>query len=406
MYNPFSNRVTSIERNKNGSVFYELYNSIANNNEYTSDKLKLKTVLFNPAFLTVAKYQCDMFSLGKIKAMQNGKELKNDALVNLLKKPNPLQTSKQYLWDYMFWLMLGTAYSKVSSKVLRDTTKLYWLNPTCLEWTPELLEKLDKIHLSNGSIKEIEKLTIKYTNLDGTSTTYSLGEIKPFFDLTNGFGNWYRGASTVDALYKIIRNSDASLDSKYSNLDFAGKFVVSGVKGNANDVGANSMPMGSIEHEDAKIKLKSSESVHVLKAPIDIKRFVDNIDKLKLDKGYNEDVFKISKLYGHPKAIIETLESDGVFGENKSEAKADFIDEVLMPKGNDLMNGLESIFGYDEKNIELVIDYNHLSFMQIRKKQKQESITRELANLGIAKEAGAIDEKDYKERVKILIDGE
>ena len=402
-YNPFStSNITSVEHLKDGSWFYNLFNSNSLT-KYTSDLEKLNTVLFNPAFLTVAKYQCDMFSLGRIKAMRNGKELPNDQLVNLLKYPNPFQTDKQYLWDYMFWLMLGTAYSYTSSKLIKDNTNLYWLNPSCLVWDDKLCRKLDKIALSKGTVKDIEKLTIKYNNADGTQTTYSLGEIKPFFDLTNGLGNWYRGSSTVDALYKILSNSDASLDSKHSNLDFAGKFIVSGQNSMEN---IHETPMGNEESTDAKQKLKGKENVHVLKTPINIDRFVDNIDNLKLDKAYNEDVFKVAKLYNHPKAVIESLENTGVFGEEKKEAKADFVDEVLKPKGEDLMNGLETIFGYDDKNIDLVISYDHLSFMQVRNKQRQESISREINNIRMAVEFNVMTEEDAAERVKTLMDNE
>ncbi len=401
-YNPFSTNIQSVERDRSGNWFYELFNSaISSNNGFKSELEKLNTVLSNPAVLTVIKYQCDMFSLGNIKAIRNGKEVPNDQLVKLLRYPNPLQTERQFLWDYMFWNMLGTAYLYSNSKIIKDSTSLYWLNPAQLVWTDEILKKLDKFILSDKSLKELEKITINYKNLDGTTTPFTLSEIKPFFDLSNGLGNWYKGNSTLDALVKIIRNSDTALDSKYSNLDFAGKFIVSKQKGTG--VGVNNLPMGEIEKDDAKNKLRGSESVHVLKSPIDISRFVDNIDKLKLDKAYNEDVFKISKLYGHPKAIIETLESTGVFGEEKKEAKADFIDEVCKAKGNDLMNGLESMFGYNDKNIELVLDYSHLSFMHVREKQKHEAISREMNNLNLALQMGAIDEEELKARVKILI---
>ena len=401
-YNPFSTNIQSVERDRSGNWFYELFNSaISSNSGFKSELEKLNVVLSNPAVLTVIKYQCDMFSLGNIKAIRNGKELPNDQLVKLLRQPNPFQTERQFLWDYMFWNMLGTAYLYTNSKLIQDSTNLYWLNPAQIVWNENTLKKLDKLILSDKSLKELERLNVQYKNLDGTTTTYTLAEIKPFFDLSNGLGNWYKGNSTLDALTKIIRNSDTALDSKYSNLDFAGKFIVSKQKGTG--VGVNNLPMAEGEKDDAKSKLKGSESVHVLKSPIDISRFVDNIDRLKLDKAYNEDVFKISKLYGHPKAIIETLESTGVFGEEKKEAKADFIDEVCKAKGNDFMNGLEVMFGYVDKNIELVLDYSHLSFMHVREKQKHEAISREMSNLNLALQMGAIDEEDLKARVKLLI---
>lgn len=342
-----------------------------------------------------------MFSLGRIRAKKDGEFIDDNALVDSLKYPNPFQSDKQFLWDYMFWLMgNGNSYFYSSSRLVKDTTNMYWLNPFCLEWTEELVKKLDKISLSKGSVKDIEKLTIKYNHLDGTSTNYSLGEIKPFFELSNGIGNWYKGSSSIDAMYKILRNSNASLDAKYSNLDFSGKFMMFG-KNTMDDI--SQTVMGENEKSSIKSKLKGKESVHVVKSAIDIKRFVENIDKLKLDNAYNEDVFKISKLHGHPKAIIESLETTGVFGEEKKEAKADFVDEVLRPKGDDLMNGLEKYFGYDTLGIDLVLDFSHLSFMNIRNKQKQEANRLEIENIRLSLEMNAIDESTAKERIKQLM---
>lgn len=262
-YNPFNTNIQHVERDSSGGWFYELFNSTtASGGGFKSEREKLNAVLSNPAVLTVIKYQCDMFSLGNIVAMRNGKELPNDQLVSLLKHPNPFQSNRQFLWDYMFWNMLGTAYLHTTSKIIKDNTSLYWLNPAQLIWDDALLKKLDKIVISKASISELEKMTVKYRNLDGTTNSYTLAEIKPFFDLSNGLGNWYKGNSTLDSLLKVIRNSDASLDSKYNNLDFAGKFIVSKQKGTG--VGVNNLPMAEGEKDDAKNKLKGSESVHVL----------------------------------------------------------------------------------------------------------------------------------------------
>lgn len=400
MFNPFSTNITSVERLKDGSWFYELFNSKNTNKGYKSEQHKLETVLCNPAFLTIAKLQCDMFSLGKIKAVLNDNEKPNDNLVSLLKHPNPYQTDRQFLWDYMFWRMLGTAYLYTNSKVISDRTKMYWLNPANFVWDDKLVKQLDKLTLSNQSYNELERLKVEYKQNDGTSKHFQLSEIKPFFDTSNGFGNWYKGASTVDALYKIITNSETALDAKYSNLDFAGKFTVTGKTSldNINDV-----PMGDNEQRDSKLKLKGKERVHVLKTPIEISRFVEDLRKMELDKSFFTDVYKIGKIYNIPKDVIEAYLENGSTYENQEKSKAGWIEQSIKPASEDLMNGIEMLFGYNEKNTDLVMQYKHLSFMHVFEKQKQESISREINNIRMAVEMEALSKEEANTKVKELL---
>ena len=401
MFNPFTTNIGRVERDNTGGFFYEFLNSKSKTSAFKNEQHKLNTVLNSPAFLTVVKIQCDMFTLGNVKAVRNEKDLPNDALLQLLERPNPFQTDRQFLWDYMLWRMLGTAYLHTSSKILKDSTQLYWLNPANLVWTDKLCKQLDKVVLSNGSLRELEKLQIEYKYNDNSSKYYSLAEIKPFFDLTNGTGNWYKGVSAVDALYKIILNSETGLDAKFSNLDFAGKFTVTG-KSSMDNI--DDVPMGDVEQQDAKSKLKSKDRMHVLKTPIEISRFVEDLRKLELDKAFFADVFIIAKMYNIPKGVIEDyFNNNSIFGENKSEIKADWIDESIKPQSEDLMNGLEALFGYHDRNIDLVMDYSHLSFMQVREKQRQEGIARQINNIQIAVNMEAISKEDATAQVKEIL---
>ena len=68
-----------------------------------TDKDRLAIILSNPAVLKVFSLQCELFSLGRIKAVKNNKDVQNDKLVNLLNYPNPFQSQRKFLWDYMFW---------------------------------------------------------------------------------------------------------------------------------------------------------------------------------------------------------------------------------------------------------------------------------------------------------------
>lgn len=402
MYNPFSTNIYEAERYTNGEWFFKLFDSDNYVKKLKTEKERLDAVLCNPAVLKVFKLQCDMFSLGEIKAVRNNKNQPNDALLKFLKQPNYYQSTRQFLWDYMFWNMLGTAYLYTNSKVLKEGTVQYFLDPTRLIWTDELNKKLDKLVLSKQSFNDLERLTIQYYNLDGTYTTYRLSEITPFFDLSNGLGNWYRGNSSIDALYKVISNSEKGLDAKGINLEFSGKYFVTG-QHKENDVYGT--PMSDGEKKNIEKGLRKAKPVHAVKSMIDIKRFVENIDNLKLDNAYREDYFTIGNMYGIPKDVLEVSLSGSTY-ENQEKARGAHVEYCLKPKGEDLMDGLQKIFGYNEKNIDLVISWEHLSFMQVFERERASVKSVQLANLRQAQEMGIMTEEQVIERGKEIFEYE
>lgn len=400
MYNPFISNIYEAERYKNGEWFYKLFSSDNQVLKLKNEKERLNTVLSNPAALKVFKLQCDMFSLGEIKAYRNGKILPNDQLANFLKKPNFYQTQRQFLWDYMFWTMLGTSYLYFNSRLVNDNTKLYWLDPSRFVWTDELIEQMDKIILSKQSYNDNKRLTIDYYNLDGTYSTYQLKDIMPFFDLSNGVGNWFRGNSAIDALYKVIANSDKGLDAKGINLDFSAKYFVSGTHKEDDIYGS---PMGDSEKESIEDSLKKKKPVHATKSMIDLKRFVDDIAKLKLDEGYREDYFTIGNMYNIPRDVLEAS-LNGATYENQEKSRGAHVEYCLKPKGEDLVNGLEDIFGYSDRNIDLVISWSHLSFMQVFERERASLKSTQLNNLQLAVDMGILTDEEKIARGKEIME--
>jgi len=399
MYNPFSTNIYEAERYTNGDWFFKLFDSDLKTTKLRTEKERLDAVLCNPAVLKVFKLQCDMFSLAKINAVRNERVLQNDPLVNFLKKPNLYQTQRQYLWDYMFWNMLGTAYLYTNTKTLNNSTVSYFLDPSRFVWETELIQKLDKNILSRQSFNDLERETIQYYNLDGTYTTYTLKDIMPFFDLSNGVGNWYRGNSAIDALYKVIYNSDQSLDAKGINLEFSRKFMVTGQHKETDIYGA---PMSGDEKDSIERNVRKNKPVHAVKTMADIKRFVDNIANLKLDESYREDYFTIGNMYGIPRDVLE-VNVNGSTYENQEKARLMHVEYCLKPKGYDLVNGLERIFGYEQRNIDLVISWNHLSFMQFAEREKALTKKDQLANLQMAQSLGALTLEEVSNRAKEIM---
>lgn len=401
MYNPFSTNIYEAERYKSGEWFYQLFSSDNIAVKLKTEKERLDAVLNNPAALKVFKLQCDMFSLAEVTVVNSSGKLKeNDPLHKHLKRPNLYQTQRQFLWDYMFWTMLGTSYLYTSSKVLNDNTSQYFLDPTRFVWTEELLNKMDKNIISKQSYNDNLKLTIDYYNLDGTWSKYQLKDIMPFFDLSNGVGNWFRGNSAIDALYKVIANSEKGLDAKGINLDFSAKYFASGTHKEEDIYGS---PMGDIEKDSIEKSFNKNKPVHATKSNVTLQRFVDDIAALKLDEGYFSDYFIIGGMYGIPRDVLEANLTGSTY-ENQEKARASYVDYCLRPKGEDLMNGLEKIFGYDERNIDLHISWNHLGFMQVVERDRASLKMSQLTNLNMAKDMGVLTDDEVMQRAKEIME--
>jgi hypothetical protein len=355
-----------IERDSSGNIFFEIFSG-TQASKFKSEQDKINTVLSNPAVLKVFALNCDLFSLGKIN---------NDFLYTQRKKPNFKQNWTQFLWDYMFFTQLGTAYLWTPNNKLNETSPIQWLNPANIEFDTNLIDKINNLILSNITYKELIKGTIKY-NFGNTTKLIPLSEITPFYDLTNSVSdNSFKGISRIDALYKIISNSENALNAKNINLEFSQKFVAS-----SKSESLESVNMTDTEKQNIEGIVRSNKNVHAIKKPIDIKRFVDDIARLKLDECFYNDYFMIGSMYGIPRDVLEANLKGSTY-ENQEKAVNRHVEYVLKPKGQMLTDSFEDLFNYSD----LVMSWEHLSFNQVFERERQEVIKLKLENEILAKE--------------------
>jgi len=351
--------VMQINRQLNGTAEY---------NDYSNDVQKINVIFSNPALLKVIALQCDLFSLGQVYVYKDGKIVENDPFLSMIKKPNMFQNQSQFLWDVMFWNMIGNTYNYCESKFVDDDNNLYILENNKIEFPLEMVKLKDKIVLSNTLKENIESMSIKYKYADGTGDNFKWGNIIHMPDLTNGSGNWFKGASRIDALYKIISNSEASMDALNINIRYSGKFLVAG---QADPDNVTQLPMSENEKKDIETKINGKKTVHAVKSMIDIKRFVENIASLKLDETNLNQYFLIGTAFGIPKDVLEVMSSSTY--ENQEKARGAFVSYCLQPKGNLFFESHANFFGYSEEGKSIFIDWEHLPFMQVFAKERAET---------------------------------
>lgn len=356
---------------------FSLFSVAPSFNNYGGDLEKLKKAFTNPALLKVISLQCDLFSLGKIYVYKGETEIESDPAVNMFNKPNPFQGRQQFLYDFMFWNMIGNAYLYIDSKVVSENNKMYWLVSDKIEWPQDFDKAKDKLFFSNASISSLDKLQLLYRYADGSSVKINWGNVLHWSDLTNGVGNWFKGNSRIEALCKVIDNSEAALDAKNINVRFSGKFMVAGT---ADPKNITERPLSTTDKSNIEENANSFKTVHALKSMIEIKRFVENMANLKLGEAYLEDYFIIGAEFGIPKDVLEAYNSSTF--ENQEKARGAHVSYCLQPKGDDLMEKISQYIGYTDKS--LVISWDHLPFMQVFEKDRastQQTKSQTLLNL-------------------------
>lgn len=388
---PFGN-IFSLLKSKVKGIYnfgYEIIQASTQFNTYARDKEKLAMVLSNPAAMKVFALQCDLFSMGRISVDdEEGNEIEDDPFLNLVGNPNPFTiTEAQFLWDFMFWNMLGTVYAYIDSKIVdRAGNMLYFLDPSKIEWPLEFERLKDKMIFSKNQLNEIKKMIITYRYSDGSTFQFPFDRMLISFDLTNSTGNFFKGPSRLDALYKVISNAEHVLDSENINIRYTSKFMV----GSEQQTGTNSkIGLGEEEKKDIINNIDgSAKNVYPVRAKVNIQRFVEDLASLQLPQEYLHQYFLIGNMYNIPRDVLEAYNSATY--ENQEKARAAHVNYTLEPKGNQFMNSYEIHFGYKEQKKNIKITWDHLPFMQVFAKEKVETqkatieVLNSLLKLGVS----------------------
>ena len=364
-------------------------------NRYSQDKEKLSAALSNPALLKVLSIQCDLFSIAKFKVKdRQGNDIENDPFLKWIDSPNPLQTGQQFLWDFMFWEMLGNAYIYTNSRLIESPLNIcYLLEPRKIDFPISLEREKDKLIFSESKLKSIMSTELTYRYEDGTYFKFPLEKLIVSNDLTNGVGNWYKGPSKIDALYKIISNSEFTLDSKNINLRLSQKFMV------GSNRTIDGMGLTQPEKDDLKYKiLDDGNQIYPTSSMAQIQRFVEDFQKLRLSENYLDEYFLIGNMYNIPRDVLEAYQSSTF--ENQEKARGSHVSYTLEPKGEEFCNHFEKHFRYKDDEKQIQMSWNHLPFMQVFEKDFAEKDNIKAETMKILVENG-IPLKEARDIVKL-----
>jgi len=131
---------------------------------------------------------------------------------------------------------------------------------------------------------------------------------------------------------------------------------------------------------------------------IDIKRFVEDIGKLKIDESFYNDYFMFGTMFNIPRDILEANLRGSTY-ENQEKSMARLIEYCEAPKGQMLTDWLENQYGYQD----IRMSWSHLMFNQVFEKERAERVGLQIDNIIKARDAKAITEQEASKSILNLL---
>lgn len=384
----WGNNTPTVEQDNKGNWFYSFLDSFNKTKGFKSDAHKLEVVLNNPAALKVLSFIADVGSQVQFNKVQ-GETIQQDYLTSIAKTPNDWQGWSDLHWDINFWRAMGAAY------VYEDRNTIYTLIPSRIEFTRKQINDFGQLTFSkfgSNAKRNVKKGTFKYNNENGSTQKLELSKLHILSDLSNSIkGNWLLAPSRIDALYKVLRNSDLALESKSINLEFSQKFLVGGTvrPENLGKVGLDKREQQSIENI-----MRGRKNLVATKDPVSVEHLVSNLAQLKLDDSYISDLTMVANMFGITKDVLAIIAKGSTY-ENYEKAMALYISYTQTPNDTQLAQTYERMFEVEG----LEPSYSHLSFNSVIESDKIANQKIELESLKIAMDLGMSD-ADIQNRLK------
>lgn len=322
-------------------------------------------------------------------------------LHKLLKQPNPLQTTYEWLRQLKINREVfgnGYVYASVpigyeTSFTYEDISVLNNLPPYCMasvltgKWLDATTkdEIISKYVLSyfNGKKKDLAPATVLHLNNANIQ-----------FDQ-----NFTTGKSPLLALKKPISNIDKAYESR--NVLIAKRGALGILTSELKDDVMGSLPMddsqiAKVQDAFKKYGLMDDQYSQIISPmPMKYTKMAQSVKELMLFEEIESDAIAICNALGVPERLLPYyIQKGGLQSDNNVHEKR-LYDSTIIPESKDFMVGLNNFLNTKEMGIELLGTYNHLNVLQEDKKHEAECIK---LNAEVAEQAfrsGAITYNTY-----------
>lgn len=351
----------------------------------------MKVAMEVPHLNTILSRGAELFSLMEIKHIdKNGKEIENSKVLKFLKKPNPLQTIEQYLYQYY---VTNGIYNKTFQFKLKGLSyekipKAMWLLPS----GSMQVNATGKVY-RQADIKDI----VTNYELVGTETKETF-ETDQVIYMAEGIGvSILNPVSRVEALQMPLSNIIAALKSR--NIIISERGMIGFIK-TKSATGTDPQPPDKEEVARMRKEYQNEYSLdsrggHVGMTSLDAEwvPMTFNIAELGLLEGVEADFAALCDAYGHDRDIYSSTK--GATFENKMQGLKSTINNGLQPVADKLLRTLTAELLEEGSGEQLIASYDHLPVM--KEDELKEAQAKQTNNATYSQQFndGVIDKETY-----------
>lgn len=321
-------------------------------------------------------------------------------LHDLLRQPNPLQSTFEWLRQYKVNReVFGNGYIYASIPVgwekaftYEDISVLNNLPPYCMSpiLTGKWLDATTKEDIISGY--EFSYFNGKKKLLN-PNTVLHLNNVNIQFDQ-----NFTQGQSDLLALKMPITNIEKAFESRNVLINKRGALGI--LSSDIKDEAMGSLPMDDKQIEQVQEAFKKygllddQYSQIISPLPLKYQKMAMSVKELMLFEEIESDAIAIAVAKGVPELLVKYYVKGGTFN-NLDASEKRLYDSTIIPESKDDLIGLNNFLKTKEHGIELIGSYNHLNILQENKKEEAETnkINSEIAEKAFR--AGAVTYNVY-----------
>lgn len=380
-------------------VWRNLYETISLLKVYCENPISQAIINIKADALANIKFFVKDLKTGEIVNLENYDE-DGGALFNLISRPNPLQSTYEWLKQLKVNLeVFGNSYVYASLPIgyennfdYKDINVLNNLPPYCI--SPTLTGKWIDATEKKEIIKEytFDWINGNKRTLD-TNTILHLNNVNIKSDQ-----NFTQGSSKLIALKAPISNIDLAYESRNVLIKKRGALGLLTPDGKDEVMGSMLLAPDDIEETQEIFKkygtLEEQYTYLISPHPLKYQRMVMSVKELMLFEEIESDAIAIANAFGVPEMLVKYYLKGGTF-RNLDASEKRLYDSTIIPEAKDFMVGLNNFLKTHENGIELIGSFDHLNVLQINKKEEAQTVNLKEKTASNAFKMGAIIYNDY-----------
>lgn len=297
----------------------------------------------------------------------------------LFKKPNPLQSWKQfeaqgYIYQQLFGYTIILPIKPVGFKENIDASALWNIPPFMVD-----IEETNKLFYQSDTKGIIKQIVLNYK---GTRSIIDVENIYIMKDFTPSFCSLVLPESRVKALQLPINNIIGAYESRNVLINYRGALGIL-----TNDPGTGqfgALPITetdkqNIQNDFHRYGLKNNQwQLIITSAAMKWQQMGYPTKELMLFEEIEDDIMRICDSYNYPYQLMSSAK--GTTFSNVKEGKQLLYQDAIIPEAESMYEQWDQFFNTEKYNLRLNKDYSHLPVLQEDEVQKMQArFTRDQA---------------------------